>query len=102
MQTVSVDQLAGKTLGDYQVQRVLGKGKLSAVYMAQQRLLNRTVMITTFILPETLSAQARERFNARFLQEGASLVRLNHPHVLPIYDFGVQFGFPYLVTSFVK
>ncbi len=102
MQTVSVDQLVGKTLGDYQVQRVLGKGKLSAVYMAQQRSLNRTVMITTFILPETLSARARERFNARFLQEGASLVRLNHPHVLPIYDFGVQFGFPYLVTDILR
>lgn len=102
MQTVSVDQLVGKSLGDYQVERVLGKGKLSAVYMAQQRALNRTVMITTFILPETLSAQARERFNARFLQEGASLLRLSHPHILPIYDFGVQFGIPYLVTSFVK
>lgn len=102
MQTVSVDQLVGNTLGDYQVERLLGRGKLSAVYMAQQRSLNRTVMVTTFILPATLSAGARERFNMRFLKEGAPLVRLNHPHILPVYDFGVQFGLPYLVTSFVK
>jgi len=102
MQTVSVDQLVGNTLGDYRVERLLGRGKLSAVYMAQQRSLNRTVMVTTFILPATLSAEARERFNMRFLKEGAPLVRLNHPHILPVYDFGVQFGLPYLVTSFVK
>ena len=102
MQTVSVDQLVGNTLGDYQVERLLGRGKLSAVYMAQQRSLNRTVMVTTFILPASLSAEARERFNMRFLKEGAPLVRLNHPHILPVYDFGVQFGLPYLVTSFVK
>ncbi len=46
MQTVSVDQLVGNTLGDYRVERLLGRGKLSAVYMAQQRSLNRTVMVT--------------------------------------------------------
>lgn len=102
MQTVSIDQLVGAALGDYHVERLLGRGKLSAVYLAQQRSQNRAVMITTFIIPEALSAQARERFNARFLQEGASLVRLSHPNILPIYDFGVQFGYPYLVTSFVK
>ncbi len=102
MQTASIDQLVGKTLGDYEVERLLGRGKLSAVYMAQQRSQNHAVMITTFILPESLSAQARERFNTRFYQVGASIVRLNHPRVLPIYNFGVQFGFPYLVTSFVK
>lgn len=102
MQTVSVDQLVGNTLGDYRVERLLGRGKLSAVYMAKPRSLNRTVMVTTFILPTTLSAEARERFNMRFLKEGAPLVRLNHPHILPVYDFGVHFGLPYLVTSFVK
>jgi serine/threonine protein kinase len=102
MQTASIDQLIGKTLGDYEVERLLGRGKLSAVYMAQQRSQNQAVMITTFLLPELLSTQARERFNTRFYQIGASLVRLNHPHILPIYNFGVQFGFPYLVTSFIK
>ena len=102
MQTVSVDQLVGKKLGDYQIEQLLGRGKMSAVYMAQQRSQNRTVMITTFNIPETLSMVARERFTARFSQVGSSLMTLNHPHILPIYDCGVQFGSPYLVTSFVK
>ncbi len=102
MQTVSVDQLEGQTLGDYTVERLLGRGKLSTVYLAQQRSQNRSAMITTFNIPESLSATARERFTARFTKVGSALVNLNHPHILPIYDCGVYFGSPYLVTSFVK
>ncbi|HEX9135277.1 MAG TPA: protein kinase [Ktedonobacteraceae bacterium] len=102
MQTVSVDQLEGKTLGDYTVEQLLGRGKLSTVYLAQQRSQNRTAMITTFTIPESLSAPARERFTTRFTQVGSALVALNHPNILPIYDCGVYFGSPYLVTSFVK
>jgi serine/threonine protein kinase/nitrite reductase/ring-hydroxylating ferredoxin subunit len=102
MQKVSVDQLEGQTLGDYTVERLLGRGKLSTVYLAQQRSQNRSAMITTFNIPESLSAPARERFTTRFIQVGSALVTLNHPHILPIYDCGVYFGSPYLVTSFVK
>jgi serine/threonine protein kinase/nitrite reductase/ring-hydroxylating ferredoxin subunit len=102
MQTVSEDQLVGKKLGDYHIEQVLGRGKISTVYSAQQHSQNRTVMITTFNIPESLSMVARERFTARFSRVGLSLVTLNHPHILPIYDCGVQFGSPYLVTSFVK
>jgi serine/threonine protein kinase len=102
MQTISVDQLVGKTLGDYQVERLLGRGKMSAVYLARQRSQHRIVMITTFTVPESLSSAARERFAARFTHIGSALVTLNHPHILPIYDYGVQNGSPYLVTAFVK
>ena len=102
MQSISVDQLVGMKLGDYQIERLLGRGKMSAVYMAQQRSMGRIVMVTTFTIPETLSKSANERFTARFTQVGLSLVKLNHPHILPIYDCGVQYGAPYLVTSFVK
>jgi serine/threonine-protein kinase len=102
MQTISVDRLVGKNLGDYRVEQMLGQGKMSAVYMARQLSLGRIVMVTTFTITETLSKAAYERFTARFTQVGSSLITLNHPHILPIYDCGVQYGTPYLVTSFVK
>lgn len=102
MQSIAVDQLVGKQLGDYKIERLLGRGKMSAVYMAQQQSLGRMVMVTTFTIPETFSKSAYERFTSRFTKVGLSLVNLNHPHILPIYDCGVQYGVPYLVTSFVK
>ena len=66
MQSISVDQLVGKKLGDYQIERLLGRGKMSAVYMAQQRSQSRIVMVTTFNIPESLSNSAYRTFYSSF------------------------------------
>ena len=102
MQTVSVDQLVGRSLGEYRIERLLGHGQLGAAYMAQQLSQGRTVIITMFNFPEGLSAQERERFITRLAQERTTLVRLTHPTILPIYDFDEHSGYLYLVTAFVK
>ncbi len=99
---LSVDQLVGGTLGEYQIERLLGRGELGAAYMAQQLSQGRTVMITTFNFPGGISARERDQFTAYFAQERATLVRLTHPAILPIYDFGEQSGYLYLVTAFVR
>ena len=97
----SVDELVGQTLGTCHVEQLLGQNRLSAIYLAQQPEQNRTVAITLFILPEQLSAQTRIRFISRFTSEASTLVLLNHPHILPIYEYGERFGYPYLVTPYV-
>ena len=102
MQVLSVDQLVGKTFGEYKIERLLGDGKSSAVYLGRQQTHDNAVLITTFILPDTFSAQERERFMARFEQEGSALVKLRHPHILPTYAVSEQLGYPYLATSFVQ
>ena len=102
MQTLSVDQLVGMTLGEYKIERLLGRGQLGAAYVAQQLSQDRTVMITTFNFPFGISDQERDQFTSRFSQERAALVGLAHPNILPIYDLGEQFGYLYLVTAFVK
>lgn len=105
MQTLNVDQLVGKTLGahgEYQVERLLGQGQLSSVYIARQRNAQRTVMVIVFNIPEGISLRSRERFLARFTQEGTILSKLKHPNILPTYDFGNLGQSPYLVTEFVK
>ena len=98
---ISVDQLVGNMLGTYYVEQLLGHGNMSAVYLATQQVTNQKVMLTAFILPNTFSAQARELFKMRFSQEATSLTRLQHPHILPVNDFGDQYGYPYFVTPLV-
>ncbi len=102
MQTPSVDQLVGRKLGEYQIERLLGRGKLGAAYVAQQPSQGRTVMITTFNLPRELSVHKRDQFTSRLAQERAILVGLTHPNILSIYDLGEQADFLYLVTAFVE
>ena len=104
MQTVFVDQLVGQTIGAYRVERLLAHGKLSAVYLAQQpseREPVGPVALTTFIIPEQFSRGARERFLARFRQDAEILVALRHRHLLPVYAYGEQYGYPYLVTPYM-
>ncbi len=90
----------GESPGNYRVEQLLGSGRLSAVYLARHPERNRLVAITIFIVPEQLSAQARQRFISRFNREASALVTLNHPHLLPVYDYGEYRGYPYIVTPY--
>ena len=100
MQMLREDQLTGKLLGDYQIQQLLGHGQLSAVYLARHKSQGHAVMMTIFNYPDDMAS--RKRYSALFAREGAALVKLKHPHILPTFDCGEQDGFPYLVTTYVK
>ncbi len=67
----------------YTVVRLLGQGGMGAVYLAQERLLERFVAIK--VLPsEHASAESRERF----LREARTAARLSHPNIVPLLSFG--------------
>lgn len=101
MHTLLTDQLVGQIIGGYRVERLLGQGRLSAVYLARHPEQNSTVALNTFILPEQFSRQEQNRFMVRFTREALVLTTLNHRHVLPVYAYGEQFGYPYLVTPYM-
>jgi serine/threonine protein kinase len=102
LQTLNADQLVGKTLGEYRIERLLGHAQLGAAYMARQLSHGRAAMVSTFNFPEGLSTGERNQLTSRLARERTILTRLTHPHILPIYDFGEQAGSLYLVTAFVK
>ena len=79
MQTLSVDQLVGQTLGSYRVERLLGQGRLNAVYLARNLFEQRTDALTLYLVPERFSLEARQRFLVRFLKEAAAISSLKHP-----------------------
>ena len=101
MEFTSGDQLVGQNVGSYQVERLLERGRASAVYLALHPAHRRPVALTTFLLPEKLSSAARHRFLQRFQSEGMRLTHLREPHILPIYECGEQKGYPYLITPYV-
>lgn len=101
MQTLSVDQLIGQKVGKYRIERLLGRGRLSAVYLAQSLLTRRTDALTLYIVPDRFAPDARQRFLTRFLKEASVVSALQHRHILPIYEYGEQAGHPYLVTPYM-
>src|SRR5579883_343794 len=99
---VSVEQLVGQTFGDFSIDRLLGRGALSAVYLAHRSHPERRVLLTVFLLPAWCGEPQRALFMERFSKIASTLVALEHPHITSTYSFGEQFGYPYLVTDFLE
>jgi len=74
-------------LGKYQIRRELGKGAMGIVYEGFDPLIERTVAIKT-IRPEQLNRDQATEILARFRREAQAAGRLNHPHIVAIYDYG--------------
>ena len=80
----------------YEVESVLGRGGMGAVYKARHLKLNRPVAIK-MLLAGVYASPAEK---ARFLNEAEAVARLNHPHVVHIYELGEMEGRPYFTMEF--
>lgn len=93
------DPFIGQTLdGRYQIIEMLGRGGMAVVYRAIQPAMDREVAIKV-ILPEVASG---EEFIQRFKNEARIVARLEHPHILPVYDYGEFQGQAYLVMRLLE
>ncbi|HMQ52797.1 MAG TPA: serine/threonine-protein kinase [Anaerolineae bacterium] len=94
-----MDELIGKRLGLYEVETRLGTGGMANVYKAYQPSVGRYVAIK--VLPRQDSREY-QIFSTRFMQEAQLVARLEHPHILPVYDFGETNQYLYLVMRLVQ
>jgi serine/threonine protein kinase len=93
----AVVDLGEPTVPGYEILGDLGRGGQSIVYKARQLALQRTVALKML----RTSHQASPGHLARFRAEAAVIARLQHPHIVQIYDVGEADGRPYLVLEFV-
>src|ERR1051326_7057114 len=75
--------VVGKTIKGYELQQELGEGGFGAVYRAYQPAVKREVAIK-IILPEFAN---KPDFIRRFETEAQLVARLEHIHIVPLYDF---------------
>ena len=87
-----------QALGDaYRIERELGGGGMSRLFLATERSLEREVVIK--VLPPELTSEVN---TARFKREIETLAHLQHPHILPILAAGTDAGgLMYYVMPFV-
>ncbi|GMU42030.1 MAG: serine/threonine protein kinase [Xanthomonadales bacterium] len=81
----------------YKLLKVLKQSKRSRTFLAEQQSLARQVALK--VLSEEFFDDPALR--QRFVDEGKSAARLNHPHVLAVFDIGSAGGFPFIATEFV-
>ncbi len=97
-QKLSHEQLLGAELdGRYRIVALQGRGGVGVVYKAMHLALDRPVAIKVLDASFAGDASMRQRFEL----EARMLSSLAHPHIVPLSDYGVAGGLPYLVMEFL-
>jgi Protein kinase domain len=89
--------LVGEDFAGYRLRSVLGRGGMSIVYQAENPRLRNLVALKV-LAPELANNQV---FRTRFRDESQIAASLNHPHVIPIHDFGSSDGLLYIAMLYV-
>jgi eukaryotic-like serine/threonine-protein kinase len=92
-----LNRLAAALVDRYAITRELGRGGNATVYLAEDRKHHRQVAVKVLV-PELAQSVRAERF----LREIEIAARLQHPHILPLYDSGAAAGFLYYVMPYVE
>lgn len=94
--------LLGKTLGGCVLEKLLGYGGSSAVFLAQQDKADRKVAVKVFLPRPNMNAQMQKDFHQRFMHEAEVASRLDHPNIMPVYSYGEQDGIPYIIMPYMS
>jgi len=89
-------------LGRYQVEKELGQGAMGVVYLGLDPKINRDVAIKTMALSDEFDSDELVEVKERFFREAESAGRLNHPHIVSIYDAGEESDLAYIAMELLK
>lgn len=92
------NSLVGRKLGMYEIVDMLGHGGMATVYKGYRPDIDRYVAVK--VLPPHPGMD--KQFIERFQLEAKTIARLQHPHILPLYDYGVEDDILYLVMAYIE
>jgi YVTN family beta-propeller protein len=95
--SVVAEDRIGTELAGYRIERLLGRGGMSVVYLAHDPRLKRNVALK-LLAPELAED---EGFCLRFLRESQLAASLDHPNVVPVYEAGEADGLLYIAMRYV-
>jgi serine/threonine protein kinase/Tfp pilus assembly protein PilF len=95
--TLPIERLRSSLANAYTIDRELGRGGMATVYLALDMKHDRVVALKV-LHPDLAASLGPDRF----LREIKLAARLNHPHILPLFDSGAADGFLYYVMPYVE
>ncbi len=90
--------MIGTKLGPYEITEEIGKGGMATVYRAYQPSMDRHVAVKVIRASMLGDSVGRDRFT----REAKLVAKLEHPHLLPVYDFDGAHDPPYIVMRFLE
>jgi serine/threonine protein kinase len=98
---MNAEALLGTVVGTCTLQQLVGQGGMGAVYLAQQSRPRRQVAVKVLLPATTLKPQHLAAFLERFRRETDAAASLEHPNIMPVYEYGERGGLAYLVMPYV-
>jgi serine/threonine-protein kinase len=95
---VSTDPRVGTRIGGYLIERLLGRGGMSVVYLAEDVHLKRKAALK-LLSPELADDHT---FRARFVSEWERLAQLDHPNIIPVFEAGEADGLLFIAMRYVR
>ncbi len=83
--------------GRYEIRGEIGRGGMATVYHAYDPRFERDVALK--VLPREMLHDVQ--FRTRFEREAKTIAMLEHPAIVPVYDFGEEEGQPYFVMRYM-
>ena len=90
--------LSGRKFGQYELRERLGRGGMADVYKAFQPGMERFVAVKVMLG----HLATDEEFIERFKREARAVGSLRHPHIINVFDFGIEDDVYYMVMEFIK
>jgi serine/threonine protein kinase len=89
--------MSDQKIGRYEIDHELGRGGMAVVYLARDPLMKRQVAIK--VLPRQFTFEPH--FRTRFQREAEVIAALEHPAIVPVYDFGEYEEQPFIVMRYM-
>lgn len=99
---MNAEALIGTVLGTCTLQQLVGQGGMGAVYMAQQSRPRRQVAVKVLMPATALKPHQLTAFLERFRRETDAAASLEHPNIMPVYEYGERGGLAYLVMPYIS
>jgi serine/threonine protein kinase len=99
---MNAEALVGTVLGTCTLQQVTGQGGMGAVYLAQQSRPRRQVAVKVLLPATALKPRHLAAFLERFRRETDAAASLEHPNIMPVYEYGEYDGLAYVVMPYVS
>lgn len=98
----SLDRLIGTRLGNYHLEQSLGQGKWGPVFLARTDAAETTYLLRILAGSTTLGVKARQAYLERFQHQASQIAALQHLNIMPLLDYGIYQGLPYLVSPYIS
>src|ERR1043165_6320685 len=89
------DPLINQAIGGCAILEVIGQGGMGVIYKGRQKSLDRIVAVK--VLAPHLANDIN--FVSRFQKEARAIARVNHPHILGVYDVGTDQNINFMIRS---